>query len=161
MNADWRFDDDALDGLIRRATETVDPPAGFTQRVNAAIDSDKADTRRSHPFRRLSPVLAAAAVLALLFIGWRVQTLIGPVPTMNTPVVVNTEAGAPESGRAVVRVSFEEENDAIVIREPSSNPDVTIMWIHPVASQHASAPDTPNERETTDPSNQMKKGSDS
>lgn len=147
MNADWKFDDEALDALIRDATETIEPPAGFAERTRHALQREMA---AAEPVRLrsnwLAPTLAAAAVLVLLLIGLRVQMAMNvqPMPPRETAHTIETSG---DRVPTTVRVTFDKDHDAIVVREPTIHPNVTILWIHPVASPDRASLDAPDPRD--------------
>ncbi len=141
MNPEWNHDDAALDALIRTATEGVQPSPTFLARLDRELVLHPRPAERSPlalTFRR--SVLAAAAVMALLFTGWQLQSFTSSDRAPMTGTSRQQPSISTESAPNAVHVSFESERDAIVVREPSTDPNVTILWIHPVTSAHATAP---------------------
>lgn len=143
-HADWRHDDAALDRLLREASDTVKPPADLVpalERLIARADSEPvvmSVERTSFLWR--SPLLGAAAMLALLILGHRVQQSSQPPPTAPRDTMVAhgpMQEQAASSTKAVVTVTFPHEHDAIVVPQLSDHPNVTILWVYPIHPRQA------------------------
>jgi|SRR5690606_19307122 len=156
MNPEWNHDDASLDALIRTATEEVQPSTTFLARLERElVQRPDASSHASVVLKLRRSLLAAAAVVAMLFTGWQLQEFDGQIRVQNVDVPKHTQDVSTEATPIAVLVSFKNEQDAIVLREPTTDPNVTILWIHPVTTTHAAAPATIEVDQTPE------KGSDS
>lgn len=132
-----------IDEVLDSAIDTNDAlPAGLMERIERELLLRKSAsieiTTRRTPVR-----LALAAALGLAVIGWIAALVIssrsGPTPTNiagrpqpDKPEADSTPQDAPASPY-VARIAFTEEHPAIAVPMESTDPDITIVWVYPVA----------------------------
>jgi hypothetical protein len=82
-------------------------------------------------------VLAAAAVIALLFAGWwtlnipQADTQPPQLEMVKAAKVDHPLAAAISKLPANIQVSFKNEEEVIAVPIKSDNPNVTILWVYP------------------------------
>lgn len=147
-------DDRDLDQLLAGAARRTPPPTGLESTIIGALDADRA-RRRSDRRRRIvwraagaiGTVVAASLTLVLVFGPSRGPS---PVPTAPERVAADEDAGASESTvrsrpsialashKSDVGVRVEPRDGAVALRQDSSDPNITIIWMLPARAPDAS-----------------------
>jgi anti-sigma factor RsiW len=131
-----------LKRLLTRAIEELDPvPPALANRIQSRWRMGR---------RRLlagwASGLAAASVLAAGVVGWLRSPHPQVVPERAATVPRSPSSGAP----AVAKLTFPPSARVIALPQPSANPNVTIVWVYPMAEPGPrSRPSNSKSRERT------------
>jgi len=124
-----------IDGLLAQAPGRLEPvPYGLVHRLESQIRC----SNRRRMIRTAWGLSAAAAIMLLVGVWLHIRTPESPQPAparQDEPMIVQQDvrpsAQDASDAEPPVRVRLSDPSAAILVTEPTQNPNVTIVWFHP------------------------------
>lgn len=124
-----------IDGLLAQAVGRLEPvPHGLVDR----LESQVRHFNRRRMVRAAWGLSAAVAMVLLLGVWLHLRTPEGPQPApekQDEPMIVQQDMKPPApdalDAEPLVQVRLSDPSAAILVTEPTQNPNVTIVWFHP------------------------------
>jgi len=124
-----------IDGLLAQAPGRLEPvPHGLVDRLESQIRH----FNRRQRVRTAWGLSAAVAMVLLVGVWLHFRTPEGPQPApkrQDEPMIVQQDVKPPaqdaSDAEPLVQVRSSDPSAAILVTEPTQNPNVTIVWFHP------------------------------
>ena len=124
-----------IDGLLAQAAGRLEPvPHGLVDRLESQIRH----FNRRQRVRTAWGLSAAVAMVLLVGVWLHFRTPEGPQPApkrQDEPMIVQQDVKPPaqdaSDAEPLVQVRSSDPSAAILVTEPTQNPNVTIVWFHP------------------------------